>query len=206
MTTKPLTFEGGELVVNYATSVAGSIRFELQTADGKAIDGFLLPQSREMYGDEIERVVTWDNGSDVSALAGTPRTPPRPDEGRRPVFAYASGRPAGNQPSFPRIPAVLSTRTKMGNGSGRPRRMGRQRAGSKPAPTESAARHRVTQRSSRAGNAGLCKVSEGENPIPGRLNYSLPTIPPLLPPALRRARRAACWRRRSGRAGPTCPT
>ena len=72
MTTKPLTFEGGELVVNYATSVAGSIRFELQDADGKAIDGFMLPQGAEIYGDEIERVVTWENGSDVSALAGRP--------------------------------------------------------------------------------------------------------------------------------------
>ena len=72
MTTKPLTFEGGELVVNYATSVAGSLRFEMQDADGKAIDGFLLPQSAEIYGDEIERVATWENGSDVSALAGRP--------------------------------------------------------------------------------------------------------------------------------------
>ena len=72
MTTKPLVFEGGELVVNYATSAAGSVRFELQDASGKAIDGFLLPQCREIYGDEIERVVSWDDGSDVSALAGTP--------------------------------------------------------------------------------------------------------------------------------------
>ena len=72
MTTKPLTFDGGELVVNYATSVAGSLRFEMQEADGKAIDGFMLPQSAEIFGDEIERVVCWDNGSDLSALAGRP--------------------------------------------------------------------------------------------------------------------------------------
>ena len=72
MTTKPLVFEGGELVVNYATSVAGSVKFELQEADGKAIDGFLLPQCREIFGDEIERAVTWEGGSDVSALAGRP--------------------------------------------------------------------------------------------------------------------------------------
>ena len=72
MTTKPLTFDGGELVVNYATSVAGSLRVELQQADGKAIDGFMLPQSAEIFGDEIERVVCWENGSDLSALAGRP--------------------------------------------------------------------------------------------------------------------------------------
>jgi len=72
LTTRPLTFEGGELVINYATSVAGSIRVEVQEADGKAIDGHLLPQNAEIFGDEIERVVAWDSGTDVSALAGRP--------------------------------------------------------------------------------------------------------------------------------------
>jgi hypothetical protein len=71
-TTGPLTFEGGELVINYATSAAGSIRVEVQEADGKAIDGYLLPQSTEIFGDQIERAVAWDNGTDVSALAGRP--------------------------------------------------------------------------------------------------------------------------------------
>ena len=72
LTTRPLTFEGGELVINYATSVAGGIRVEVQEADGKAIDGHLLPQSADIFGDEIERVVAWDSGTDVSALAGRP--------------------------------------------------------------------------------------------------------------------------------------
>ena len=45
---------------------------EVQEADGKAIDGHLLPQSADIFGDEIERVVAWDSGTDVSALAGRP--------------------------------------------------------------------------------------------------------------------------------------
>jgi hypothetical protein len=71
-TTKPLTFEGKELVINYSTSAVGSVRVEIQNADGTPIEGFRLEQCPEIYGDEIERVVAWNGGSDVSGLAGQP--------------------------------------------------------------------------------------------------------------------------------------
>ena len=68
-TTKPLTFEGRELVINYSTSAVGSVQVEAQDADGNPIEGFALAQCPEIYGDEIEHVVAWEGGSDVSALA-----------------------------------------------------------------------------------------------------------------------------------------
>ena len=72
LVTKPLVFEGKELVINFSTSAAGSVRVEIQNAGGEAIEGFALADSAEIYGDEIERVVTWKGGSDVSKLSGKP--------------------------------------------------------------------------------------------------------------------------------------
>ena len=68
--TRPLIFEGDKLVVNYTTSVAGGLRVEIQDANGQPIDGYRLSECVEMFGDEIERVVRWENGSDVGSLAG----------------------------------------------------------------------------------------------------------------------------------------
>ncbi len=68
--TKPLTFTGAKLAMNFASSAAGSIRVELQDPDGKPIPGFTLEDSEEHFGDAIERVVHWKAGSDVSSLAG----------------------------------------------------------------------------------------------------------------------------------------
>jgi len=69
--TKPLIFSGRELVLNYSTSAAGWIRVEVITEDGVP-QGFALANSKEIFGDSIERVVSWENGSDVSACAGKP--------------------------------------------------------------------------------------------------------------------------------------
>lgn len=70
--TRPLIFEGRELVINYSTSAAGSIRVEICDRDGTPIPGFELANCPEIYGDEIEGVVTWKTGADVSKLAGRP--------------------------------------------------------------------------------------------------------------------------------------
>jgi hypothetical protein len=72
MLTRPLTFSGKELEINYATSAAGGIRVELQDASGKPVPGFTLADSQEIIGDHIARVVTWKSGSSVAALAGKP--------------------------------------------------------------------------------------------------------------------------------------
>ena len=68
--THPLRFKGSKLVLNYATSAAGSIRVELQEANGTVIPGYALEQSPELYGDQIGRVFGWQKGSDVSSLVG----------------------------------------------------------------------------------------------------------------------------------------
>jgi hypothetical protein len=70
--TKPLVFTGKRLEINYSTSAAGSIRVEVQNAAGRPISGFALGDCREIIGDQIERIVEWRSGSDVSALAGQP--------------------------------------------------------------------------------------------------------------------------------------
>jgi hypothetical protein len=80
LVTRPITFSGKpkgahpatELIINYSTSAAGSIRVELQDGEGKVIPGYDLQSCPEIYGDEIERSVAWKGGSDVSSLSGRP--------------------------------------------------------------------------------------------------------------------------------------
>jgi len=72
MITKPLTFQGRELALNVSTSAAGQVRVEIQDANGAPLPGYALADSKPVIGDELERVVTWKNGSDVAALAGKP--------------------------------------------------------------------------------------------------------------------------------------
>ncbi|MFM8984565.1 MAG: exo-alpha-sialidase [Planctomycetia bacterium] len=72
MLTKPLTFTGSALEINYRTSAAGSVKVEIQAADGTPLPGFTAADCGEIVGDEIERVVTWKAGGDVAALAGKP--------------------------------------------------------------------------------------------------------------------------------------
>jgi len=72
LVTKPITMRGRELTLNLATSAAGSIRVELQTIDGRPITGYALDDCQEIFGDAIQRVVSWKQGSDVSTLQGKP--------------------------------------------------------------------------------------------------------------------------------------
>jgi len=68
--TKPFTFDGSRLNINFSTSAAGGIQFEIQDADGQPISEYTLADSVEQIGNEIERTVTWKSGSDVSTLSG----------------------------------------------------------------------------------------------------------------------------------------
>lgn len=70
VTTKPVTFSGSYLSLNFATSAAGSVRVEIQDADGKPIPGFELAACPEHFGDTVDRTVTWKTGTDVSKLQG----------------------------------------------------------------------------------------------------------------------------------------
>lgn len=61
-----------QLTLNFATSAAGSVRVEIQDADGQPIPGFAQDDCVELIGDELDRVVTWQGGADISTLAGRP--------------------------------------------------------------------------------------------------------------------------------------
>lgn len=70
--TRPFTFTGSRLLLNFATSAAGGIQVEVQDAEGHPIEGFSQQDCPPQFGDTIERPVTWKKGSDLSALAGKP--------------------------------------------------------------------------------------------------------------------------------------
>ena len=70
--TKPLTFTGQKLEINFSTSAAGMIRAEIQDAMGRPLPGYNLDECARIIGDEIQRIVVWKHGSDVSLLAGKP--------------------------------------------------------------------------------------------------------------------------------------
>jgi hypothetical protein len=72
LVTKPLRFAGRNLVINFATSAPGGLRFELQDQERRPIPGYTLSESNEVIGNEIERVVSWKSGTDLSELAGKP--------------------------------------------------------------------------------------------------------------------------------------
>jgi hypothetical protein len=69
-TTKPLRFTGRRLLLNFATSAAGSLRVEIQNAEGQPLPGFAAADCREILGNRIEWPVAWKSGDDVSRLAG----------------------------------------------------------------------------------------------------------------------------------------
>ena len=70
--TRPFTFSGSKLALNYSTSAAGSLRVELQDIQGHPLPGRSLDHSVEMFGDEIGAEVIWDEGPGVGPWAGQP--------------------------------------------------------------------------------------------------------------------------------------
>ena len=72
MLTRPFTFEGSTLEINYRTGAPGFVRVEIQDAAGAPIPGYALDACPEIIGDEIERIVFWSHGPDVSRLTGRP--------------------------------------------------------------------------------------------------------------------------------------
>jgi hypothetical protein len=72
LVTKPIIFKGRCLVLNCSTSAAGGIRLEIQDAQGVPLSGFRWQQCHEIYGDALERTVSWQEGNEVGKLAGQP--------------------------------------------------------------------------------------------------------------------------------------
>ena len=61
-----------QLLINYSTSAAGSVRCEIQTADGTPVPGFTLAACDEIYGDHISRAVAWRGRTELKQLVGRP--------------------------------------------------------------------------------------------------------------------------------------
>ena len=71
-TTRPLHFKGSKLLLNFATSAPGSVRVAVLDRAGAEVPGFGLSDCPDLYGNEIERAVTWKGGADLGRLAGQP--------------------------------------------------------------------------------------------------------------------------------------
>lgn len=70
--TKPFTFSGTTLHLNYATSAVGSIVVEIQDTEGNPIEGLTANDMPPIFGDHLDAPVTWRTNSNLSHLAGTP--------------------------------------------------------------------------------------------------------------------------------------
>ena len=70
VTTKPLTFTGSRLVLNYATSAAGHVRLAILDEAGAPVPGHTFDDSPQLIGDEIARAVQWPG--ETTPLADRP--------------------------------------------------------------------------------------------------------------------------------------
>ncbi len=70
--TKPFTFSGKELEINYSTAAAGDIQIEIQDLDGKPVPGFSQNDCQMIIGNEIARTVSWNGITDLSKLTSKP--------------------------------------------------------------------------------------------------------------------------------------
>lgn len=68
--TKPITFSGDHLWINFSSSAAGSILTEIQDENGSPIPGFSIDHSEILFGDSIAKQVLWKSGSNLGRLEG----------------------------------------------------------------------------------------------------------------------------------------
>ncbi|MBO9605655.1 MAG: hypothetical protein J7639_06875 [Paenibacillaceae bacterium] len=71
-TTKPFIVEGDALYLNYATSAPGSVRVGIIDDTGWPASYYSSEDCDVIYGDELERKVTWRGSSDLSKFKGKP--------------------------------------------------------------------------------------------------------------------------------------
>ena len=70
--TKPIIFSGDRLELNFSTSAAGSVRVEIQDAEGNALTGLSLDECPEHFGDSDAKTIVWNNEPALSDHAGSP--------------------------------------------------------------------------------------------------------------------------------------
>ena len=72
LVTRPLTFTGSKLFINYATSAVGSVSVEIQDTEGRPQDGLAAGDMEPLFGDDLDAAVAWKGGVDLSRLNGVP--------------------------------------------------------------------------------------------------------------------------------------
>lgn len=70
LVTRAFTFTGKNLLLNFSSSAAGEIRVELQDSHGKPLPGFSADDCEPVFGDTIERSVSWRSGADLGKWQG----------------------------------------------------------------------------------------------------------------------------------------
>jgi hypothetical protein len=70
--TRPIIFEGTKLVLNARTARGGSIRVELQDAEGRALSAWSLDECVPLQGDELAAIVSWRGPTNLGPHAGQP--------------------------------------------------------------------------------------------------------------------------------------
>jgi len=70
MITKPFTFKGSMLQVNFNTSAAGSILVEVMDKEGRPLPGYSMKEAQPLIGNEISRNVYWNGDAGLKALEG----------------------------------------------------------------------------------------------------------------------------------------
>lgn len=70
--TKPFTFQGSQLLLNYSTSAAGSIKVEILKDTLEPEKGFSGEEAPEIYGDQVDGEYAWTGDASIGQLAGQP--------------------------------------------------------------------------------------------------------------------------------------
>ena len=68
--TKPIVFSGSELRINFSTSAVGSVRIEIQDAQGVPFSGYTFDDMDPIYGDKLDQNVEWSHHRNLSELSG----------------------------------------------------------------------------------------------------------------------------------------
>jgi hypothetical protein len=71
-TTLPLTFTGPKLKLNVDVEDGGSLRVALLDANGNPLPGHSMADCVPVSGDQLDAVVYWSSGADLSDLMGQP--------------------------------------------------------------------------------------------------------------------------------------
>jgi hypothetical protein len=70
MITKPLTFAGDNLFINFSTSAAGSIKIQFLDEARNPMVGYTFENCQELIGNEIKKRVTWNCIESLKSLTG----------------------------------------------------------------------------------------------------------------------------------------